>query len=253
MRSYGPWSCVGEREVVVGEQLHLLLGQRQLFVVTLQHRDAESPGLRRLVPRHVGEHADDEHGDDAGGRQHDRASLVRAQAEHEVEEEARQRDRHEAHQGHTTEARQRARRREVVQRHADVGPREAAEWRPTAQRFEDDPRRRGEERRRDPPAGEAGDDEPHECRRHRHRTDERDDRDQPEVPDPFEHHAVAADAECEAVERGVRRARVAPRPQQRTERDDDERTEIERREAEPRQDSGGESDAELGPVGAAPP
>ena len=42
----------------------------------------------------------------------------------------------------------------------------------------------------------------------------------------------------EAVERGVRRARVAPRPQQRAERDDDERTEIERREAEPRQDPG---------------
>ena len=149
-----------------------------------------------------------------------------------VEDEAVDHDDHEGDEQRASEARERPRRREVVQAHTQVGPREAAERRPPAERLEHDPHRRGEQgdampRRATPPTRA-----PTTAIASAITATSGHDRDDAEVADPFEHHGVAPDPEHEAVQRGMVRTRAAPRPQQRHQCDQHERTEIERREAE---------------------
>ena len=147
MRSYGPWSRASEREVLLGEGLVGLLGEGQLFVVALQHRHPEMPGGARLEARDVDQRRRREQPDDAHGREHRGARRAGAQREREVEHQSVHRHDDEAHEQRAAHTRQGAGGGAVVERDADIDPREPPERPPPPQGLQHDPGGGGEERR----------------------------------------------------------------------------------------------------------
>ncbi len=136
--------------MLLGEGLVHLLGERELLVVALEQRHLEVAGGGGLEPGDVDHDGGDEDpghtdaGEDCGS--HPGAGRVLPEREHEVEQQPVHRDDDEAHEERAADARDRSCRGDVVQRDAEVGPREAAEREATAQRLEHHPHRSGEER-----------------------------------------------------------------------------------------------------------
>src|SRR5215217_2051207 len=106
--------------MVSGQQLALLPRQRHLAVVALQHRDAEPSGGPRLVARRVGDRGDDDQRDGAACGQCEWTTLLGAGGDDCIDDEAGERDAHEADEPYTTEAGDGARRADVVESDSDV-------------------------------------------------------------------------------------------------------------------------------------
>ena len=141
-----PPQVLGEREVLLGERLVHLLGERQLLVVALEHGHAEMAGGGGLEAGEVDDHRRHEHAGDAHPGQHRAPTRTGAQREPEVEQQPVDGDHHEAHEQRAADAGQGARRGDGVQRDAEVGPREPAEREAAPQRLQHHPHRGGEER-----------------------------------------------------------------------------------------------------------
>src|SRR5262249_51111343 len=149
------------------------------------------------------------------------------------------------------DARNRAHGREVVERVANLTPREPADRKACDRGVGAHPHRGGDPWVCDAIAAEPSHQSPRERPKAPDRDQKRDDRDRAEVPDPRTEDRVVDGARDERVAGTGPPAAPAPGEEQRDQRDERQRAEVERRTAEAEQDTRGGRGPEPDDGGAA--
>jgi hypothetical protein len=234
-----------EREVAPRQVARVLFLLRELtvLVVALHERDAQRPDRRGLRPRHhdhTGRHREQRDARDRASQRDSRDPRPR-RGQH-VGQQCVERDDGVRDERETAEARNVTGERDVVERVADLAPRETLQREARDAGVGDDPDRGRQPRRPEAESRQPADARTRERPVGRDRGDEGNDRDRAEVPRPREQDPVVHDAGDERERGAAARARLAPGVEQRHQRDERERSEVERRPGECEEQPGGDGE-----------